>query len=203
MKKCKNCGAILSDDKTVCLDCGATLGRSMTDAEEEIANETFESKLDNMTEQTDVFYIPLRDKLLSIVCLFGVVAAVILMIFVDQAKDSLLNEIPDNVKVIVGKDITEVISDGNSDYIYPSRRMDELSGAAVSALAGILAFIVSALMLLAPRLMWLLSTWQYSLFYGWDTSPSYWILKIRKFVTYLLFVIGVFAVSYGWLLYFS
>ena len=39
MKKCKNCGALQSDDKTTCLDCGTLLGRPMTEEEEEAAEE--------------------------------------------------------------------------------------------------------------------------------------------------------------------
>ena len=35
MKKCKKCGALQSDDRSVCLDCGSVLGRPMTEEEEE------------------------------------------------------------------------------------------------------------------------------------------------------------------------
>ena len=44
MKKCKKCGALQSDDRSVCLDCGSVLGRPMTDAEEAAAEEALDDK---------------------------------------------------------------------------------------------------------------------------------------------------------------
>ncbi len=79
MKKCKKCGALQSDDRSVCLDCGSVLGRPMTDAEEEAAEEALDDKLETMAERTEDFYVPLRDKIMGVICIIGIIAAFVLM----------------------------------------------------------------------------------------------------------------------------
>ena len=79
MKKCKKCGALQSDDRSVCLDCGTLLGRPMTEAEEAAEEDVLDDRLEAMAERTEDFYVPLRDKIMGIICIIGIVAAFVLM----------------------------------------------------------------------------------------------------------------------------
>ena len=58
MKKCKSCGAIQADDKTVCSDCGGILVASMTESEEQAAELAMRQKINEMAEKSSrIFYI--------------------------------------------------------------------------------------------------------------------------------------------------
>lgn len=79
MKKCKKCGALQNDDRSVCLDCGSVLGRPMSESEEAAAEEALGDKLEAMAERTEDFFVPLRDKIMGVVCIIGIIAAFVLM----------------------------------------------------------------------------------------------------------------------------
>ncbi len=198
MKKCKKCGTVQSGARTVCLECGSVLGKAMSAEEKEAAEAVLYDKLDNMAERTDDFYIPVRDKIISALCVLGVIAAVILIVFANSERNEIKASIPDNVIVTVGDGFTSVLSDGTGDYVYPSRRMGELDNICIAALVGIFSLVVTLPTLLLPRFMWLIGTLRYRLFYGWDTTPSYFALFIRKAAAYILFAVGVAAVICGW-----
>ncbi len=201
MKKCKKCGALQSDDKSVCIDCGAHLGRAMTPLEEEAAEAALDDKLDNMAERAEDFYVPLRDKIMGALCIVGIIAAIVLIVLVGRANDDIRQAIPDNVIVNTSNGFTEILSDGEGNYDYPHARVDELSRATLSAVIGIICLVAAFPMLIIPKFMWLLDTLKYRIFYGWDTTPSYFAIVIRKVVTYILFGVGVIAVIGGWYMY--
>ena len=73
MKKCKKCGALQSDEKTTCLDCGTLLGRPMTEEEEEAADELLDDRLDDLSERMQDFYVPLRDKIMGVISIIGII----------------------------------------------------------------------------------------------------------------------------------
>ena len=50
MKKCRQCGAIQSDDRNTCLDCGAVLGRPVPAEEEKRMEEELSDTLYGMSE---------------------------------------------------------------------------------------------------------------------------------------------------------
>ncbi len=45
MKKCKKCNTVQNDNRSVCVECGAVLGKSMTKDEEYEVKASLEEKL--------------------------------------------------------------------------------------------------------------------------------------------------------------
>ena len=198
MKKCKNCGAIQSDDQTVCLDCSVPLGNSMTDAEENAADAVFEKKLNNMAEQTDDFYVPRHDKIMGYACILLIVASIVLMTLAHQAQRTISETLVSEITI---NDHTVALPDGVA-FSVPSQRETQLNEAKGLGLICILASAFACPMLLIPRIMWFLDTLGYRIFHGWDTPRSYYAKVSRKIGTYIIFGIALIALSYGWLLYF-
>lgn len=81
MKKCKKCGALQNDERNTCMDCGTVLGHSLTEQETRLEEAALENKLDGMADRTDDFYVPLRDKIMGIICILGMAAAILLLTF--------------------------------------------------------------------------------------------------------------------------
>ena len=125
MKKCKNCGAIQSDDQTVCLDCSVPLGNSMTDAEENAADAVFEKKLNNMAEQTDDFYVPRHDKIMGYACILLIVASIVLMTLAHQAQRTISETLVSEITI---NDHTVALPDGVA-FSVPSQRETQLNEA--------------------------------------------------------------------------
>lgn len=201
MKKCKKCGAVQNDDRTTCVDCGTLLGRPMTEEEEDIAEAELDDKLYAMSERTEDFYVPLRDKIMGVLCIIGAVAAILLLNFVGVEKAKIKADIPDNVMVYSNGVYITMFSDGSPGFVYPTARSRTLDEAGSYAFIALISFIVSGPMLFFPRFMWLLDTLKYRLFYNWDTTPSYFAIVIRKAATYFLFVLGVGTILYAYWLY--
>jgi len=211
MKKCKNCGALQSDDRSVCLDCGTILGRPMTEAEEEAAEDALDDKLDAMSERTEDFHVPLRDKIMGALCIVGIIAAFVLIGLSVNAKDAIRDALPDNVltgsdRVIVtgfsnGNGTAAVFPESSKEYRYYFQRMDTLDQASAFGIVGIISLIFAFPMLLFPRFIWNLSTLKYRLFYEWETTPSDFALIAQKAATYILFAVGIGAVLWGWFFY--
>lgn len=206
MKKCKKCGALQSDDRSVCLDCGTLLGRPMTEAEEAAAEAVLDEKLSDMAERTEDFYVPLRDKIMGILCILGVVTGFLLVWCAGGAADSIKDILPDDPIIITGYYTTEngyttVYPEGAEAYSHYYRRLDALEYATLGGIVAIVTLILAFPMLLFPRLMWRMATLKYRIFYEWDTTPSDFALLMRKGITYILFGIGIIALLYGWVLY--
>lgn len=202
MKKCTRCGAVQNDDRTSCIDCGALLGRSMTREEENLVEAELDDRLEGLAERTEDFYVPLREKILGVLCIIGAVAAILLLNFVGIEKKEIKGSIPDGVMISQGGGFTVIMSaDGASDFVYPTRRSHTLDDAGDLAVVSLVAFIGAVPMLLIPQLMWKLDTLKYRVFYNWDTTPSYFALVMRKALTYGLSVIGMGSILYGYYLY--
>ena len=202
MKRCKNCGAIQSDTRSVCLDCGAALGKPMSEAEASRIEAALDDKLENMSDRTDDFYVPFRDKLMGVLCIFGIAAAILLIVLAGAAKEKLGDVIPDGVTVIVGSNFEGVLTDEAEIDVDSIRRMNALDDAMRYAIIAIICLAVACPMLLFPKFMWFLDTLKYRMFYGWDTTPSDFALYLRKIVTYIAYGGGMLSVIYGWFLYF-
>lgn len=204
MKKCRKCGALQSDDRTQCVDCGTLLGAPMTDAEESRAEAALDDKLDQMAERTADFHVPLRDKILGVLAILGIIAAIVLLCLVGAEKKEIRDAVPANVQRQIfhnGSFVTTITSPKPSSVSYSSARMDALDKSQAAALAALIAFAAAAPMLLVPGLMWNLDTLKYRLFYNWDTTPSYFALCLRRAATYILFAAGVIAILYGFYQY--
>lgn len=204
MKKCKKCGALQSDEKTICLDCGTLLGRSMTAEEEKEAETVLDEKLTHMSERMEDFYVPLRNKVMGILCIVGVIAACVLLGLCIHAKDAIQADIPINVSIAHNglSAIHFVTGEGYTyDYIYPSQRIDTLNRASGYGILGIVSLLFAFFYLLFPRLMWNIGTIKYRIFRNWDTTPSDTALVGFKVMSYILFGVGIGVVLWGWVLY--
>ena len=80
MKKCKSCGALQKDERTVCIDCGQRLGKPLSDSELEALEEGIHAQLDEMSDATDDFYVTKTDKILIILHALFSVALIVLAI---------------------------------------------------------------------------------------------------------------------------
>lgn len=202
MKKCRKCGAVQNDDRTTCVDCGALLGRPMTEEEEYLAEAELDDRLDDMAERTRDFYVPLRDKIIGVLCIIGAVAAILLLNFVGVEKAKIKAEVPDSGMASYSNEVYITITgDGSPRRAYPTARSRTLDKAGDYALIALISFIAAVPMLLIPQLMWELDTLKYRVFYNWDTTPSYFALVMRKALTYGLSVIGMGSILYGYYLY--
>ena len=198
MKKCKQCGALQNDDNSTCIDCGAVLGKALSEAEAAEINESIDDKLDGMSERTEDFYVPLRDKIMGVLSVIGIIAAIVLLVLVGRENDRINAEIPDGVIVDRGSGFTTILSDGEVDYTYPSALKRKLDNVGMSALISLVCLIAAFPMLIVPRFMWFIDTLRYRIFYNWDTTPSYFALVVRKAFTYIFFAVGIIGVIYGY-----
>jgi len=199
MKKCKKCGALQSDDRSTCVDCGTLLGRAMSADEAAEAEAAIDDKIDGLAERAEDFYVPLRDKIMGVISIIGIAAAIVLLVLVGRENARIEASIPDSMYVTYGNGATVIAaSEIPPGYVFPSSRIRVLNGVGYSAVFAIIAFAASAPMLLVPRFMWFIDTLKYRVFYNWDTTPSYFALLIRKAVTYIMFGGGVIAIIYGY-----
>ena len=203
MKKCKQCGALQNDDNSSCIDCGAVLGKALSEAEAAEINESLDDKLDGMSDRTEDFYVPLRDKIMGVMSVIGIIAAIILLVLVGRENDRINAKIPDGVIVDRGSGFTTILSDGEVDYKYPTALVSELSNIGTSALISLVCLIVAFPMLIVPKFMWFIDTLRYRMFYNWDTTPSYFALVVRKAITYIFFAVGIMGVIYGYWQFFE
>ena len=198
MKKCKQCGALQNDDNSTCIDCGAVLGKTLSEAEAAEINESIDNKLEGMSERTEDFYVPLRDKIMGVMSVIGIIAAIVLLVLVGRENDRINAEIPDGVIVDRGSGFTTILSDGEVDYTYPSALKRKLDNVGMSALISLVCLIAAFPMLIVPKFMWFIDTLRYRMFYNWDTTPSYFALVVRKAFTYIFFAVGIIGVIYGY-----
>lgn len=212
MKKCRKCGAVQNDDRTTCVDCGAMLGRPMTEAEEAKAEAVLDDKLDGMAERAQDFYVSIPQKVMGILCILGVIAAVVMLNLVGVEKPKLEELVPEHIQIfrhdggttiaygfdpVTGENYEEEIP----QYYYTRNRQLEKSAKA-ALLAGFFC-AVAAPALLFPRFIWWLDTLKYRLWYDWEPSPPWFVVSGRKIVAYLIAVIGISGVIYSYFLYFG
>ena len=64
MKVCSKCGATQSDDRLFCVDCGETLGKSLSESEEKAVRQQTEQKIDGMYNKTYPLFVSKPDNFL-------------------------------------------------------------------------------------------------------------------------------------------
>ena len=202
MKKCTKCGAIQNDSRYYCIDCGEKLGKPLSKAEALEIEERLDNTLDDMSDRTEDFYVPLRDKIMAVISVFGIIATVVLLMLVGRANNGIEASIPDGVIVDRGAGFTTIISDGEIDYQYPSAYKERIDNAGTSAIIALLCFAMAIPMLTIPKVLWFMATLRYRIFFNWDTTPSDFALFIGKAITYILFASGIIGVLYGYWIFF-
>jgi len=76
VKKCKACGAVQSDDRSTCIDCGTLLGRSLSETEEKSENAALEDALESQAIHAEDMRVGARESVLAILSAAAVIAAV-------------------------------------------------------------------------------------------------------------------------------
>ncbi len=206
MKKCRQCGAIQSDDRNTCLDCGAVLGRPMPAEEEKRIEAELSDTLSGMSERTEDFYVSPMEKFLGIFSILAAAALVIMISVIGGWSDALEKQAIEaegylSYKVSSSGEVYYITEDGMSGIITggnpmrntPAQR--ELERAAFAAMFGIVAYIGAALFLLCPKFLWTMETLRFRLWYhNWDSAPSDFALIMYKVWKYVFFIAGCFAV---------
>ena len=212
MKKCKKCGAVQSDERTTCVDCGKMLGRPMTEAEEAQAEAALDDRLDGLAERAQDFYVSIPEKVMGILCIIGVIAAVVMLNLVGVEKTSLEKLVPEHVMIThsgLGTATAFGFDPGTGEFYeeqvpqYYYTRHRELENAGTAALIGMMSCIFAVPALLFPKFMWWFGTLKFRLWYEWEPSPTYFYLVTRKIAAFVLFGIGVICVIYSYFLYFG
>lgn len=81
MKICEKCRCQNADTRVFCVDCGATLGEKLSEAQEAIHQQQLNENIEKMYNRTDPLYVSVFDKVVGILALLGCVASVVLPFF--------------------------------------------------------------------------------------------------------------------------
>ena len=204
MKKCVKCGAVQSDGRSLCIDCGALLGDSLSETEASRAEAEFSDKIDAMGDRIEDFHVSARERVLGIV---SVVLAVLMLlsVWINGARREALvlphfiMEIDDSGKYFL---LNDRLIEADPAEIAAIRESESLERALLFGLIGAFCFGVAAALFLIPKLVWCLSTLRYRLWFDMDTSPSDFALGFIKFSKYAVFVLGCFsAIAVAWNLF--
>ncbi len=199
MKICGKCGAHQSDDRSTCLDCGAILGKPLSESEERELNEDISDTLHGMSERTQDFYVSPLDRVLGILCIILAFAMVILLNVYSVQKSALKNELPDDsfrfgsTTVFITSEGTGIIDNAYDIAVW--NRIEAYDRAMTNCLIALVCLIPSALMFLVPKVMWILDTLRYRLWFDADPSPSDFYLITAKIFKYVVFGIGVLCAA--------
>lgn len=205
MKKCRQCGAVQSDDRNTCLDCGAVLGRPLSEEEEQRMEEELSDALHGMSERTEDFYVSPIEKFLGIFSILAAVALVIMVNLIGGWSDALEKQAIEaegylsysvsgsgEIHYVTEDGVSGIIIGGNPMRNTPAHRA--LESAAIAALVGIFCCIGAALFFLCPKFLWTMETLRFRLWYhNWDDTPSDFALIMYKVWKYVFFAGGCFA----------
>lgn len=198
MKICEKCGAHQSDDRQTCLDCGAVLGKPLSDEEERALNEDISDSLTGMSERTEDFYVSPRDRVLGILSIVLAVLMVILINVYSVQKNALKYDLPENTvisgdMILVTDPVTGSVGMTN---VHPNAlSIEQLDRAMLNCLIALVCLGFSALEFLVPKVMWFLDTLRYRLWFAADPSPSDFYLITAKIVKYVIFAVGVLCAA--------
>ena len=197
MKKCKKCGALQSDDRMTCLDCGAVLGKPLSEAEKYAEDVSLHGQLDDLSEKAEDFHVSGVDRIFGITAIVACAVLIVMLNIVGVRTSQYKSQIPDNVYISTGNGFTSIMGSGDEEYrnslaVTQSilRKVDHLSETGGYALIGLICFISSALLFLIPKIVWYLETARYRIWFSSDPSPSYYALTMYKIIKYAMFAAG-------------
>lgn len=218
MKKCSKCGAIQNDDRTTCLDCGALLGKPLSEEEEGVVEEQLDDQLYAMSERAQDFYVSVPDKILGILCIVIAIASLVLLNMVSVAKANLEKQNPDPNRFIttsyIGDTLVNVVGFDMStgESFEPSAeelerlkwqgiQWERLESAAYASLVALVSALAAFPSFLFPRFVWTLDTLKYRLWVDADPTPSFFYIITMKFFKYVFFVIAAVGIAYAYFVY--
>ena len=184
MKQCDKCGAVQSDNRTLCVDCGAPLGSSMTAREEELVNAGISDIVTELTSESSEFHVSVADKILGALSVLLIAVLIVMLTYANSSVKRLEAERPDaGYGIIVG----------------PASELDAeimcFSSVAQFSLLGIVFFASAAAVLLLPKLIFMLDSIKYRIWFEGSPSPSALYLVFIRFAKYTLFALGCGCLS--------
>ncbi len=218
MKKCQKCGAIQNDDRTNCLDCGALLGKPLSEAEADAVEDRLDDQLYAMSERAQDFYVSVPDKIMGILCIVIAVASLVMLNLVSVSKANIEKQNPYANEHILATYVNGAISHAigfdpvTGESFEPSEeelrvwgmwsaRLDRLENAASGALIALVSAVGAFPSLLFPRFVWYMDTLKYRLWFDTDPTPSFFYIAMMKFWRYVFFVIAAVGIAYAYFVY--
>ena len=203
MKKCSSCGAVQSDSRTVCIDCGARLGAPVSSDEEAAINKATDEKIDRAGEKTELFYTPLVLRIFGFVSAAAVAALVILLCITSSQLGSVKREMNDRMGVlgvVTAGSSSLVFVDGSTElsvlFEY-SERIDGLEHVSIMALISLVLLIIPTLIFLFPKAIWSLDTWVMRNAYGVGAEPTLTWITAARVISVILFALGAAGTVYS------
>jgi hypothetical protein len=81
MKQCTSCGAINSDHRSVCVDCGKRLGKPLSEEQANAVEEHLRKNTEKLYQGEDPLHIGLLDKIIGGLCILGLFLGLCLWLF--------------------------------------------------------------------------------------------------------------------------
>ena len=203
MKRCSSCGAVQSDSRTVCIDCGARLGAPVSSDEEAAINEATLDKIDRAGERTELFYTPLILRIFGFVSAAAMAALVILLCITSSRAGSVRREMEDRM------DALGVVTDGSGDIVFADgstehsvlleypEKIDELEEISMAALGSLVLLIIPTLIFLFPKAIWSLDTLVMRNVYGVGAEPTFIWVTAARVVSVIMFALGAAGTVYS------
>lgn len=193
MKKCGNCGAVQNDARTVCIDCGERLGRPMSDAEAAQHMSALDKAVEHMTDPSDDFAVPRRDKIMGALALVSIVVLCVLLCVIGVVEDRYQPEYPKGAALSASGTGAVFFSPGEGVTWVENPYIDEqqaLEQASLTALCGVLMFAFAAFLMFFPRAVWYLDTSRIRRYISGELAPSRAWVVTHKIVQYVAFAVG-------------
>lgn len=178
MKQCEKCGAIQGDNRTVCVDCGAFLGEPLSSREEARANAEIAGTVTELTSENGEFRVSTADKILGVLSiLFIAVLAAITVYASSQSKRIEAERTDDAVGTVF------IISETDQELM----RFGEIGR---TSLFGMVFFALAAVFALLPKLIYVLDSLKYRIWFEGSPTPSAVYLVFFRFTKYGCFALG-------------
>ena len=195
MKKCDNCGAVQSDDRIFCLDCGERLGRPMGEAEAAAHEATLSDTLTDMAERTEDFHVTPTARVLGIISILCAVVLAVMLPILDYRIDRIQADYLRQMGAVQVGENGFVVDRGGDSVAMVTGSMRSPDAKALEsvvwfALIGLFCFVSAALFLLVPRVMWWFETLRYRLWFDADPSPSFFATAVYAVIKYGCFGLG-------------
>jgi len=195
MKKCDNCGAVQSDDRIFCVDCGERLGRPMSKADEEAHDAALSDTLTGMAERTEDFYVNPAARVLGIISIIAAFALAVMLPILDYRIDRIQADYLTQMGAVQLGENSFVVDRGGDSVAMVTGSMRAPAARALEsvvsfALIGLICFVMAALFLLIPQVMWWLETLRYRLWFDADPSPSFYATAVYAVIKYGCFGLG-------------
>lgn len=194
MKKCDNCGAVQSDDRIFCLDCGERLGRPMSEAEARAHEAALSNTIGDMAERTEDFYVSPTARALGVISILCALLLVMLIPLIIGRIDSAQNEYLVQMGATKVGQGSYIVQHGDSVGMFSGNlrapSAEALEKTLICALFGLFFFVSAALFLLIPKVMWWFETLRYRLWFDADPRPSFYATAIYAVIKYGCFGLG-------------